>query len=76
MPIHYYCRHCNMPMGEVDADRIDSKSLGFHVLNEEERMDMIKYDVNGNILVKAICEDCQEALERNPDYHSLHTFIQ
>jgi hypothetical protein len=23
-----------------------------------------------------ICEDCQEALDRNPHYHEYHTFIQ
>lgn len=76
MPIRYYCRHCNMPMGEVNSDSIESKSLGFDALSEEERMDMITYNSNGDILVKSICEDCQEALERNPDYHSLQTFIQ
>ncbi len=76
MPIRYYCRHCNTPMGEVDSERIEAKSLGFDTLSEEERMDMITYHSNGDILVKSICEDCQEALERNPDFHSLHTFIQ
>lgn len=76
MPIRYYCRHCNMEMGEVDADSIESKSLGFHVLNEEERLDMIKYDSDGTIIVTSICEDCQEALDRNPEYHSLQNFIQ
>ncbi|HHY75099.1 MAG TPA: anti-sigma-F factor Fin family protein [Bacillus bacterium] len=76
MPIHYYCRHCKIQMGEVDKDSIESQKLGFHVLSEEERMDMISYDTNGDIVVQSICEDCQEALERNPDFHSLHTFIQ
>ncbi|WP_017754922.1 anti-sigma-F factor Fin family protein [Calidifontibacillus oryziterrae] len=76
MPIRYFCRHCNIQIGEVDNDHIESKSLGFHFLNDEERLDMIQYDENGNIDVKSICEDCQEALQRNPDYHSLHTFIQ
>lgn len=63
-------------MGEVDKTLVDSKSLGFQFLNDEERIDMIQYDSSGNITVKSICEDCQEALERNPDYHSLNSFIQ
>lgn len=76
MPIIYFCRHCNIQMGEVDSDHVESKSLGFHFLTDEERMDMIKYDSKGNVHVRSICEDCQEALERNPDYHSLNSFIQ
>ncbi|WP_102347995.1 anti-sigma-F factor Fin family protein [Bacillus sp. Marseille-P3661] len=76
MPIRYQCRHCNVHMGEVDIPNIESRALGFELLNDEERLDMLQYDSNGDINVKAICEDCQEALERNPDYHSLHTFIQ
>ncbi|NSL52890.1 anti-sigma-F factor Fin family protein [Calidifontibacillus erzurumensis] len=76
MPIRYFCRHCQVHIGDVDSDMIDARSLGFHLLSEEERLEMINYDSDGNIIVKSICEDCQEALERNPDFHSLHTFIQ
>lgn len=53
-----------------------SESLGFHQLSDQERQEMISYNPNGDIHVKAICEDCQEALERNPDLHQHDTFIQ
>jgi Protein of unknown function (DUF2757) len=36
---------------------------------------MVAYDVTGNIHITAICEDCQEALERNPDYHQYDFLI-
>jgi hypothetical protein len=76
MSIHYYCRHCQTKVGELDQKHVQSEYLGFQQLNHEERMDMITYTTDGDIQVKTICEDCQEALERNPDYHSLQTFIQ
>jgi hypothetical protein len=76
MTIHYYCRHCNVQIGEIEQSHINTEQLGFQQLNNQERMDMITYKEDGNIEVKTICEDCQEALERYPEFHSLQTFIQ
>jgi hypothetical protein len=36
---------------------------------------MISYQPNGDIHVKTICEDCQEALTRNPELHQYEKFI-
>ncbi|KAA0543712.1 anti-sigma-F factor Fin family protein [Bacillus sp. BGMRC 2118] len=76
MSIHYNCRHCGVTIGSIDRMSIHSEELGFHQLNDEERLDMINYQENGEIHVKSICEDCQEALDRNPHYHENQTFIQ
>ncbi|MGD6857716.1 anti-sigma-F factor Fin family protein [Bacillus infantis] len=69
MALHYHCRHCGMKMGTLDNMSMHAESLGFHKLNEEERQDMILYGSSGDIHITSICEDCQESLERNPDYH-------
>lgn len=69
MSMHYYCRHCGTKIGSLDQMNVHSESLGFHKLTEEERHDMIKYESNGDIHIRSICEDCQESLERNPNYH-------
>jgi Protein of unknown function (DUF2757) len=37
---------------------------------------MIHYRNDGDIEIKTICEDCQESLERYPDYHGLDHIIQ
>ncbi|EMT45295.1 MULTISPECIES: anti-sigma-F factor Fin family protein [Anoxybacillus] len=76
MALHYYCRHCGIKIGAIDALGLESKQLGFHHLTEEERLDMIQYLPNGEVHVKTICEDCQEALDRNPDLHQYEKFIQ
>ncbi|BAO93213.1 hypothetical protein Bateq7PJ16_0059 [Bacillus subtilis] len=55
---------------------VSTDSLGFQHLTNEERNDMISYKENGDVHVLTICEDCQEALDRNPHYHEYHTFIQ
>jgi hypothetical protein len=76
MALHYYCRHCGTKVGTINRMSIYSEQLGFHHLTDEERLEMISYLPNGDIQVKTICEDCQEALERNPEYYLYEKFIQ
>lgn len=76
MSIHYLCRHCGVNVGIIDRKSVFSEQLGFHQLDNEERVDMISYQDNGDIQVKTICEDCHEALNRNPHFHENQTFIQ
>ncbi|WML50333.1 anti-sigma-F factor Fin family protein [Neobacillus sp. PS3-34] len=75
MAIHYHCRHCGTNMGSIDRLSIHSEALGFHKLSESERQEMVSYDQAGEIHVTSICEDCQEALNRNPDYHQYDFLI-
>ncbi|RAK16560.1 uncharacterized protein DUF2757 [Anoxybacillus vitaminiphilus] len=76
MALHYYCRHCGTKVGTIDRMSLYSEQLGFHHLTDKERLEMISYLANGDIHIKTICEDCQEALERNPEYHLYEKFIQ
>ncbi len=76
MSIRYFCRHCGCKVGDIDYASFDSKELGFDHLTTQERKEFIQYHSNGDMSVKTICEDCQEALDRNPDYHQFETFIQ
>ena len=69
MAIKYHCRHCGVQMGTIDNMSMYSEKLGLHKLTDEERLDMVSYDSSGDIHIKAICEDCHESLERNPDYY-------
>jgi hypothetical protein len=76
MALHYFCRHCGVKVGSIEQRSVYSEHLGFNQLSDEERTEMIAYQTDGNIHVKTICEDCQEALERNPDLHQYESFIQ
>ncbi|MFD2681342.1 anti-sigma-F factor Fin [Bacillus seohaeanensis] len=75
MTIHYNCRHCGVSVGSLQQTSVQSEKLGINKLTEEERLNMVNYQDNGDIHIKTICEDCQESLERNPDYHSLDYII-
>ncbi|WP_335872099.1 anti-sigma-F factor Fin family protein [Bacillus sp. 2205SS5-2] len=71
MAIHYHCRHCGMNIGSLANSTFSTEQLGLHTLDAEERQEMVTYHQNGDIDIKTICEDCQESLNRNPDYHGL-----
>ncbi|HET7657222.1 MAG TPA: anti-sigma-F factor Fin family protein [Bacillales bacterium] len=77
MTITYRCQYCGTQIGRLQDEIYHAEQLGFNHLTVEERRELIHYSSNGDVVVTAICEDCQEALERNPDYHQLTTsFIQ
>ncbi|MCD7036648.1 anti-sigma-F factor Fin family protein [Metabacillus sp. GX 13764] len=75
MALHYVCRHCSFKIGTIDKDIIESSRLGFQLLSNTERQEMLTTLENGDMIVKTICEDCQEALDRNPAFHEADTFI-
>jgi Protein of unknown function (DUF2757) len=76
MALHYHCRHCSVKVGSIDNISVSSEQLGFHHLTNDERQEMISYQQNGDILIKTICEDCQDSLNRNPEFHQYESFIQ
>ncbi|MBO1004720.1 anti-sigma-F factor Fin family protein [Pseudogracilibacillus auburnensis] len=75
MPVHYYCRHCSAKMGTIEEPFIEAEKLGIHTLTTEERNEMISYGTDGDIHIQAICEDCQEAYEKNPELHQYDHLI-
>ena len=75
MAIHYHCRHCGTNLGSIEQASIQSETLGIHKLTNLERQEMVAYDPSGDIHITSICEDCQEALERNPEYHQYDFLI-
>ncbi|MFB6469330.1 anti-sigma-F factor Fin family protein [Cytobacillus sp. Hz8] len=75
MAIHYRCRHCGVELGTIESLSIETNRLGFHKLTDDERLDMIFYSPSGDIQIKVICEDCQELLQRNPDYYQYDFLI-
>ncbi|WP_096441136.1 anti-sigma-F factor Fin family protein [Alteribacter populi] len=76
MAIHYQCRHCRTKLGSLSDRAADSEQLGFHSLTEDEQHKMIRYDTKGDIHVDVICEDCEQTLAENPDYHQYESFLQ
>ncbi|MDQ0209190.1 anti-sigma-F factor Fin family protein [Alkalicoccobacillus murimartini] len=76
MAVHYTCKHCKMSIGTLSHTVESSEELGINVLDNSHRDEVLTYAENGDIHVRAICEDCHEALTRNPTLYELDSFIQ
>lgn len=69
MAIYYYCRRCGTSIGIIEENLFGDEQLGFHILTEEERNEMISYDAKGDVHVKSICDECYESFLQNPNNH-------
>ncbi len=76
MSIVYKCRHCEHVIGTLEERTVDTSMLGWDQLSVEEKKEMIHYQANGDIVIRTICENCQESLGQHPQYHELDHFIQ
>ncbi|NGP45804.1 anti-sigma-F factor Fin family protein [Bacillaceae bacterium SIJ1] len=71
----YQCRHCGVEIGRLPKTRDTVKRLGLHDLSLEEQTQMV-VEHSGATHIKCICESCEEALVRIPEYHQMERFIQ
>lgn len=76
MSLYYTCRHCNSCLAMIPKQEVHIEKLGFQSLTAEEHQELIMYDPLGNIHVRIICEDCEEALASNPSLHGVDYIIQ
>ncbi|MGM8366142.1 anti-sigma-F factor Fin [Virgibacillus sp. W0181] len=76
MSIIYKCRHCGDEIGKLDQEMVNTSMLGWDQLSVEDKKEMIQYQSNGDVHIKAICENCEVSLGQHPHYHELDFFIQ
>lgn len=74
--IKYICKFCGQYIGEVNHRDFYDYNLGFDFLTISEMENIITYELNGDMLVKIICEYCQEALEKNPELFLISNPLQ
>lgn len=67
MKVKYVCPHCNVALGELEAESFDEARLGFHFLTLEERKDIITYNLEGDMVIRISCDYCQDAVMNNPE---------
>lgn len=71
MRVEYMCKHCQHKVGAVDQPSwtyADAENrLGIGQLTAAERMESVSFHPSGTMQVQTVCEDCQQALEHNPD---------
>lgn len=63
MKILYYCHNCGDFIDELSVDQVDDQKLGFDLLTEDEKQDIIKWSKSGNMLyVGSVCDNCYQEI--------------
>ena len=59
MRLIYICDRCAKYIDEIEMNALDEVQLGFDILTEEEREDLVHLDWERQVgTVKAICDAC------------------
>jgi len=74
--LKYVCKHCGQLLGAFDTAHLTEEKLGLHTLTSSERESIITYESNGDMVIKVVCEYCQEALEKNPELNLISNPLQ
>lgn len=76
MAIRYTCRHCETEIGTLPFESAKETVLLLHKMNEAEAEHFLAYEKDGELTVRCICEQCEQSLQRFPDYYALNKWLQ
>lgn len=57
MNLIYKCPECDKIIDHLEVDKVDEESLGFNILTEEEREDIIEVE-GDNTYINVACDEC------------------
>jgi hypothetical protein len=67
----YVCKHCDHLIGELNRPDWTYAEVeqfcGLNHLTPSERFESVSYPVSGVMRVRSVCDDCQRAVEANPE---------
>lgn len=73
MKLLYYCHSCGDFIDELTVDQVDEEKLGFDLLTEDEKQDIMKYSRTGNMLyVGSVCDACYNDLNNLTELEPYH----
>lgn len=73
MKLLYYCHNCGDFIDELTVEQVEEEKLGFDLLTEDEKQDIMKYSRNGNMLyVGSVCDVCYNDLNNLAELEPYH----
>ncbi|MCZ2260574.1 anti-sigma-F factor Fin [Sporosarcina sp. G11-34] len=76
MTVRYKCRHCKTEVGSLPFESVKDTILLLQKLDEKEEEHFLTYEKDGAMAVQCICEQCQQSLQKFPDYYALSKWLQ
>ena len=79
MVIRYHCRHCETEIGSLPFESAEVvvkliRKLENDTSQEDE--EFLVMGEGGEMKVRCICEQCEESLQRFPNYYTLKKWLQ
>ena len=76
MAIRYTCRHCATEIGTLPFESVKDTILQLQKADEGQEEQFLTYEKDGDLTVRCICEQCEQSLQRFPDYYTLNKWLQ
>lgn len=76
MVIRYSCKHCETEIGAIPFESAKETIQQLQKMDEKEEECFLKYEQDGSIHVRCICEHCEQSLKLFPDYYTLKKWLQ
>lgn len=75
--VHYHCRHCESEVGSLPFESVkETLTLIQQMEDQEQEEPFLAYQKDGAIVVRCICERCEQVLQQFPDYYALEKWLQ
>lgn len=77
MAIRYHCRHCETEIGSLPFESAEVVLNLLEKLNDDKGSEQfLTREKDGEFIVRCICEQCEQSLQKFPNYYSLKKWIQ
>lgn len=75
--IHYHCRHCKTEVGSLPFESAKEALQLIQEMDDREGDErFLTYQKDGKLVVRCICEQCEQTLQQYPDYYALKKWLQ
>ncbi|WP_342513932.1 anti-sigma-F factor Fin [Sporosarcina sp. FSL K6-1522] len=76
MAIRYTCRHCETEIGTLPFESAKETILLLQEMDQGEEERFLTCEKDGEFTVRCICEQCEQSLQRFPNYYTLNRWLQ
>lgn len=74
--IRYHCRHCETEIGSLPFESAQEALQLLQKLDETEEERFLTFGKDGALTVRCICEQCENSLQKFPDYYTFNKWLQ
>lgn len=74
--VRYACRHCEVEIGSLPFESAKETVELLRKLDEAEEERYLTFGEDGDVTVRCICEQCEQSLQKFPNYYTFNKWLQ